>query len=128
MNKLSSIHTNTKTTSKKLYALANAMRLQILLILLEEDFCVCELQEILGLEQSRLSHQLRILRNLELVDTKQEGRWVVYTVPGEIKEDKLIQAIKKSVKFHPQLEEKITSVKKTNIRKLKSEAAKEERR
>ncbi len=38
-----------------LTGLANESRLQLFLVLLDRDFCVCELQEVLNMEQSRLS-------------------------------------------------------------------------
>ena len=105
-----------KRTIEILNGLANKIRLQIFLILLEEDFCVCELQEILRIEQSRLSHQLRTLKFLGLVDAKQEGRWVVYFVPREIRKNRIIQSIKKSVELSRQQKEKISKIKISSIR------------
>ncbi|MGQ9673461.1 MAG: ArsR family transcriptional regulator, partial [Candidatus Aminicenantales bacterium] len=55
------------TTLNILNGLANENRLQMFLVLLDKDFCVCELQEILNLEQSCLSHQLRLLKLYGLV-------------------------------------------------------------
>lgn len=112
-----------KKTLDILNALANKTRLQIFLILLEADFCVCELQEILGMEQSRLSHQLRLLRYLGLVDAEQDGRWAVYSVPKEIRENRIVQSIKKSVELSPQERQKMSEVKISNIRATKNEQA-----
>ncbi|MBE0460658.1 MAG: winged helix-turn-helix transcriptional regulator [Candidatus Aminicenantes bacterium] len=63
-----------KRTLNILNALANKTRLKMFLILLQEDLCVCELQKMLNIDQSCLSHQLRLLRYLGLLDTKQKGR------------------------------------------------------
>jgi ArsR family transcriptional regulator len=100
-----------KRTLEILTALANKTRLLAFLILLEGDFCVCELEQMLDVEQSCLSHQLRILRHLGLVDTKQKGRWTVYSVLPEIKKDDVIRAIQKNVKLYTLEKMKISEVK-----------------
>lgn len=74
-----------KKTVKLLKALADPTRLRIIILLLEKDLCVCELLFILGMEQSRISHQLRILRDAELVEDTRDGKWIVYTIPNEMK-------------------------------------------
>ncbi len=103
-----------------LNGLANETRLKIFLILLEEDFCVCELQEILGIEQSRLSHQLRILRYLGLVETRQEGKWAIYFIPEEMRKNRIIQSIKESIELPAEEREKISEVKVSSIRAMKN--------
>jgi DNA-binding transcriptional ArsR family regulator len=35
------------------------------------------------MEQSRISHQLRVLRDADLVEDVREGRWMIYRIPGE---------------------------------------------
>ncbi len=71
---------------KVLKALADPTRLRIVRLLLERDLCVCELMFILKMEQSRLSHQLRILRDADLAEDIREGQWVVYRVPQKVRE------------------------------------------
>jgi ArsR family transcriptional regulator len=75
-----------KKTIKILKALADPTRLRIILLLMERDLCVCELMFILDMEQSRISHQLRILRDTEMAEDIREGKWIVYTIPEEIRE------------------------------------------
>jgi ArsR family transcriptional regulator len=58
--------------------LSDPTRLRIVLLLMEKDLCVCELMFILRMEQSRLSHQLRALRNAGMVEDVREGRWMIY--------------------------------------------------
>jgi ArsR family transcriptional regulator len=70
---------------KTLKALADPARLRILRLLLQRDLCVCELVYILRMEQSRVSHQLRILREAELAVDIREGRWIVYRVPKKFR-------------------------------------------
>lgn len=77
--------------------LANPLRLKVFRLLLENDLCVCELQMLLQVEQSRLSHQLRLLRLGSLIEAKGEGRWSVYSVRPEWKEHALIKALKNSL-------------------------------
>lgn len=59
-------------------ALADPTRLQVLAALRERPRCVHDLTEELGLQQSTLSHQLRILRDRALVKAKREGRHKYY--------------------------------------------------
>jgi len=58
--------------------LSDRTRLRIVLLLTERDLCVCELMFILKMEQSRLSHQLRALRQAGMVEDVREGRWMIY--------------------------------------------------
>lgn len=102
-----------------LTALANKSRLLIFLILLERDLCVCELQQILGMEQSRLSHQLRLLRYLGLVTAKQKEKWTVYSVPKTVKRNRIIQSIRESTKLPRQEREKLTKIEMTSRRSMK---------
>ena len=66
-----------------LKALADPNRLRILDLLMEGDSCNCELKEKLGLPPNLLSHHLRVLREVELVDSRRDvvdGRWIYYSV------------------------------------------------
>jgi len=66
-------------------ALSDPTRLRIILLLMRRDLCVCELTAVLGLEQSRVSHQLRILREAGLVKDVRDGRWIIYRVPAPVR-------------------------------------------
>jgi ArsR family transcriptional regulator len=70
---------------KTLKAMADPTRLRILRLLLERDLCVCELMFILRMEQSRVSHQLRVLRDADLAEDLREGQWIVYRVPRKVR-------------------------------------------
>lgn len=71
-----------KSALKIFKALADPTRLRILLLLRARRLCVCELVFVLKMEQSRVSHQLRVLREAGLVEDEREGRWIVYRVPA----------------------------------------------
>ena len=65
--------------------LADPTRLRIVSLLLRRDLCVCELMFILKMEQSRISHQLRILRDADLVEDKREGKWMTYRISDKVR-------------------------------------------
>lgn len=66
-------------------ALSDPTRIRILLLLGAHDLCVCEIMYVLGMEQSRISHQMRILRNAGLAEDRRQGRWIVYRIPEKAK-------------------------------------------
>ena len=53
-------------------------RVKILYSLFESELCVMEIAELLGMNQSAISHQLQILRRQKLVGTKRDGKTVIY--------------------------------------------------
>lgn len=63
-----------------LQALATPSRLLILARLREGPLPVTALAEAVGMEQSAVSHQLRLLRALSLVGSERQGRQVVYSL------------------------------------------------
>jgi DNA-binding transcriptional ArsR family regulator len=68
---------------KILKALADPTRLRIVLLLSRRELCVCELMFILGMEQSRISHHMRILREAGIAEDVRDGRWIIYRIPEE---------------------------------------------
>lgn len=57
---------------------ADPTRIRILELLMEEDKCVSEISETLGVSQSAISHQLKILRMANVVSTEKNGQTVTY--------------------------------------------------
>ena len=55
-------------------------RVKILAVLLETELCVCDIAELLGISQSAISHQLRVLRQARLVKPRKEGKVVFYAL------------------------------------------------
>ncbi len=55
-------------------------RIRILSALFVTEMCVCDLSEILGVSQSAMSHQLKILRQAGLVKFRKEGKSAFYTL------------------------------------------------
>lgn len=55
-------------------------RIKILYVLLQSEMCVCDLAEVLGMTQSAISHQLRVLKQMKLVKNRREGKTVFYSL------------------------------------------------
>src|ERR1700704_2946541 len=58
--------------------LGDATRVRILDALARAEVPVCDLAELLGLTQSAVSHQLRLLRSMRLVKARGDGRHIYY--------------------------------------------------
>lgn len=62
------------------HALSEPLRLQILDLLRTKELCVCDLCEATDTSQSKLSFHLRVLKEAELVRSRQAGRWIYYSL------------------------------------------------
>ena len=63
--------------------IADPTRIKILYALKEQELCVCDLSELLGMSDSAISHQLRVLRNNNLVKFRKEGRSAFYSLDDD---------------------------------------------
>ena len=63
--------------------LANPTRLQIVDALDKRELCVCDIAAVVGGSQSAISHHLRLLRQLQIVTYRKEGRIVYYRLADE---------------------------------------------
>lgn len=64
-------------------ALADPTRIRIISILAETELCVCDLAATLGMTQSAVSHQLRLMSAMRVVKSRKAGRMVYYTLDDE---------------------------------------------
>lgn len=62
------------------HALSEPIRIRVLELLRERELCVCELCEVLGVSQSKLSFHLKTLKAASLVLARQSGRWIYYSL------------------------------------------------
>jgi ArsR family transcriptional regulator, arsenate/arsenite/antimonite-responsive transcriptional repressor len=62
------------------HALSDPLRLQILELLREQELCVCDLCDRLSVPQPKLSFHLKTLKEAALVSSRQEGRWIYYSL------------------------------------------------
>ncbi len=62
------------------HALSDPIRLRALQLLRGRELCVCDLCEKLQVSQSKLSFHLKTLRDAQLVNARQQGRWIYYSL------------------------------------------------
>lgn len=74
-----------------LKTLGNADRLLLLCQLAQGEFCVSELETMLGIQQPTLSQQLGVLREEKLVSTRREGKQIYYSLAS--KEAKAVMGV-----------------------------------
>ena len=61
----------------------DATRLKILYVLLCTEMCVYDISTILGMSQSAISHQLRVLKQMDLVKNRREGKTIFYSLADD---------------------------------------------
>ena len=61
----------------------DSTRIKILWALDEAEMCVCDIAFLLNMTQSAISHQLRVLKQAELVKSRREGKIVFYSLEDE---------------------------------------------
>ena len=61
----------------------DSTRIRILFVLFEAEVCVCDLARALNMTQSAISHQLRILKQSQLVKSRCEGKSVFYSLADD---------------------------------------------
>lgn len=55
-------------------------RIKILYVLFQSEMCVCDIANLLSMTQSAISHQLRTLKQMQLVKHRREGKTVFYSL------------------------------------------------
>lgn len=61
----------------------DSTRIRILYVLFSKEACVCDIAEILGMTQSAISHQLKILKTSRLVKSRRDGKQIFYSLADE---------------------------------------------
>jgi len=62
------------------HALSDPLRVKVLDLLRHQELCVCDLCAALEVSQSKLSFHLKALKEAQLVQSRQEGRWIYYSL------------------------------------------------
>ncbi len=75
--------------SETFRVLSDPTRLKIVLALAREELCVCDIATLLGMTDSAISHQLRLLKNLRVVKYRKGGKMAYYSLDDEHIEDLL---------------------------------------
>ena len=81
--KMAQMHNSAERASQLLTSLSHPDRLMLLCQLTQGEFCVSELEKIIGLGQPSLSQQLGILRKDNLVRTRRAGKQIFYSIASE---------------------------------------------
>lgn len=63
--------------------LGDSTRIKILSALSQSEMCVCDIAALLGMTQSAISHQLRVLKQGRLVKHRKEGKVVYYSLDDD---------------------------------------------
>ena len=63
--------------------LGDSTRIKILSALFQSEMCVCDIAALLGMTQSDISHQLRVLKQGRLVKHRKEGKVVYYSLDDD---------------------------------------------
>ncbi len=63
--------------------IADSTRSKILFVLEKHEMCVCDIAYSLGMSKSLISHQLKILKEKNIVSYRKEGKEVYYTLADE---------------------------------------------
>ena len=82
--KQSSMSSNNLIRISSFYkALADSTRIKIIDLLKDHELCVCDICSILNLTKSTVSHQLKYLREINLIKNRREGKEVWYSLADE---------------------------------------------
>jgi len=87
-------------------ALADENRIRALLALRKGELCVCQITELFGLAPSTISKHLSILFQAGLVESRKDGRWIYYKLPGNdaaVEVRGAIEWVQKSLEGNPRV-------------------------
>lgn len=76
-----------------LKCIADENRLKILKLLLDSQYCVCQLQELLDKSQSSVSQHLSYFKELKLLKEEKSGKWIYYSIDRSIYDNYLARLI-----------------------------------
>jgi len=88
---------------KVLKALTDETRLRIINLLYERELCVCDIEDILGTTQTKISRHLAYLRNAGLVRDRKFAQWSFYSLNGSSKlkfVDELVHGVLRSINVY----------------------------
>lgn len=74
---------DTRRLAELFAALSDPARLRIVEAVAIDELCVCDIEAIVSMSQSSVSHHLRVLRTLRLVRYRRVGRRVFYALDDE---------------------------------------------
>jgi len=72
--------TDIKNISSFFYAFSDDTRLKVIILLILKPLCVSEISNILEINQTTVSHQLKILKSLNIVECDRFGKNIIYYI------------------------------------------------
>lgn len=85
-------------------ALSDINRVRVLMALMNQELCVCQITELLKLAPSTVSKHMSILDHARLVESRKEGRWVYYRLASN-EENRcvtdILELIKRTIRKDP---------------------------
>ena len=76
--------------------LGDETRTRIVWALSQQELCVCDIADLLGVSSSAVSHHLRLLRSLRLVKYRREGKMAYYSLD----DDHIVQLIRAALEHY----------------------------
>ncbi len=76
-------------------AFGDITRLKIMSLLLEKELCVCDIAIAMGMSQPAISHQIRVLKNANIIKGRRDGKMIYYGL-----DDEHVELIFKAGKSH----------------------------
>jgi len=89
--------------SETFKALGDTTRLRIMTALSRQELCVCDIASLLGITESAVSHQLRLLKAMRLVTFRREGKMTYYELDDEHIEDLIRVGVRHVGEFRKQV-------------------------
>lgn len=112
---------------KFLKCTADENRLKILKLLLDDQHCVCQLQELLNKSQSSISQHLNYFKELNLLNEDPDGKWIYYSINRDVFDNFLAQLITLKGKSLEELNLNNLAQKRTVLKPAAEIKAKEKR-
>lgn len=95
------IKTNDINKVSKLFkAISDPTRIKILYALKSNELCVCDISVVLNMSQSSISHQLKSLKDVDLVRSRKDGKTRFYRLADEHVHQLFTQAIEHVNEVH----------------------------
>lgn len=84
MNKEILTNENILDSMSELYkTFGDKTRIKILITLIDQELCVQNIFESLNMNQSAISHQLKILKNMKLIKSRRDGKQIYYSLADD---------------------------------------------
>jgi ArsR family transcriptional regulator len=88
--------------SETFKVLGDTTRLRIMTALSCQELCVCDIASLLGITESAVSHQLRLLKTMRLVTYRREGKMTYYALDDDHIEDLIRLGVRHVGEFNRQ--------------------------